>query len=209
MPATSCGSSASSRARRAARARPRRAARGGSARALLARAVAQAPGERVGVALRGRRVGQRAGVLVDAEREGGRLERRDGDLALGEDADERRRQRAVLGEDDVLGRAPSPAGSPRVVVEDDLLHGRVERDRLELAEPRRVQRLDDDQPADRVELEPRRLDERRARRRGGGRTRGRSGSASRTSADDRARIEAARGQHRREARRSRCSRGWR
>jgi hypothetical protein len=43
---------------------------------------------------------------VDAERKGGGLERRDGDLTLGEDADERRRQRAVLREDRVLGLDP-------------------------------------------------------------------------------------------------------
>ena len=41
----------------------------------------------------------------------------------------------------------------RVMVEHDLLHGRVERHRLELAETARVRRLDDDQPADGVELE--------------------------------------------------------
>ena len=69
---------------------------------LLSRAVAQAPGERVGVALRRGRIGERAGVLVDAERERGRLERRRLELALGEDADERRRQRAVLREHDAF-----------------------------------------------------------------------------------------------------------
>ena len=56
---------------------------------LLPGAVAEAPAQRLGVALSRRRVGEGAGVLVDPEREGCRLERRDGDLALGEDADER------------------------------------------------------------------------------------------------------------------------
>ena len=44
-----------------------------------------------------------------------------------------------------------------MVVEDDLLDLRIERDRLELAEPGRVSRLDDDQAADRAEVEPGRL----------------------------------------------------
>jgi hypothetical protein len=56
---------------------------------LLLGAVAEAPGQRLGVALSRCRVGEGAGVLVDAEREGRCLERRDRDLALGEDADER------------------------------------------------------------------------------------------------------------------------
>ena len=113
---------------------------------LLARAVAEAPCERLGVALGRRRVRQRARVLVDAERERRRLERRDGDLALGEDADERRRQRRRP------RRARRSRAAPlgelaRVVVEDDLLDAGVERDRLELAEPRGVHRLDDDRAA--------------------------------------------------------------
>ena len=53
---------------------------------LLARAVAKAPGERLSVAPRRGRVRERARVLVDSEREHRRLERRHGDLALGEDA---------------------------------------------------------------------------------------------------------------------------
>ena len=40
---------------------------------LQAGTVTQAPGDRLGVALRGRSEGERAGVLVNAEREGGRL----------------------------------------------------------------------------------------------------------------------------------------
>ncbi len=163
---------------------------------VLPCAVPQAPREGIRVPLRGRRVGQRPRVLVDAEREDRRLERRDGDLSLGEDADERRRQRPVLGQDDVVG--PRPVGGlARVMVEDDLLHVRVERDGLELAETACVRRLDDDQPADGVELEPRCLDELQlicvepaqlpdvAVERAG-------------DADDRPRIEAAHGEHRRE-----------
>ncbi len=45
------------------------------------------------------------------------------------------------------------------MVEQCLLHGGVERDGLELAEARRARRLDDDQPADGVELESRGLDD--------------------------------------------------
>jgi hypothetical protein len=44
-----------------------------------------------------------------------------------------------------------------VVVEDDLLHSRVERHRLELAQTARIRSLDDDQAADGVELETRRV----------------------------------------------------
>src|SRR5256714_12299725 len=44
------------------------------------------------------------------------------------------------------------------MVEDDLLDLRIGRDRLELAEPTRMPGVDDDEPADRVELEPRGLD---------------------------------------------------
>src|SRR5690242_5936986 len=83
------------------------------------------------VSARRGRVRERAGVLVDPEREHGRLEWRDRDLAFGEDAHERRRQRAVGGDDRVLGL--DPFGQLRdVVVEDGLLHVRVERHRLEL-----------------------------------------------------------------------------
>jgi len=63
---------------------------------LLLRAVAQAPAERLGIALRRGRVRERPRVLVDPEREDCRLERADRHLALGEHADKRRRQGAVL-----------------------------------------------------------------------------------------------------------------
>ncbi len=59
----------------------------------------------------------------------------------------------------MLGRGPVGriAG---VVVEDHLLDVRVERDLLELAETATRERLDDDRPPDRVELEPGGFDER-------------------------------------------------
>ena len=127
-----------------------------AAHLLLAGAMVEAPGQRVGVSARGRGVRERARVLVDAEREDGRLERRDGDLPLGEHPDERGRQSRVLREHGLLRR--DPAGQlVAVVVEDDLLDLRVERDRLELAEPRRVHRLDDDEPLDRAQVEAGRL----------------------------------------------------
>src|SRR5439155_23783664 len=98
---------------------------------FLRRPVAQAPRERLGVALRRRRIGQRTGVLVDPERERRRLERCHRELALGEDAGQRRRERAVLREHGASGEDPGGEYA-RVVVEDDLLDRRVERDRLEL-----------------------------------------------------------------------------
>ena len=114
---------------------------------LLARAVPQAPRQGVRVALCRRRVRQRAGVLVDAEREDRRLERRHGDFPLGEDADEHRRQGPVLGQDHVLGPRPVRRLAC-VMVEHHLLHLRVERQRLELAQSAGAGRLDDDQATD-------------------------------------------------------------
>jgi hypothetical protein len=120
---------------------------------LLVRPVAEAPRQRLGVPLGRRRVRERTGVLVDPEREGGRLHRRDAELALREDADERRRQRSVLREHRVLRR--DPLGElARVMVEDEGLDVGIERHRLELAEASRMRGLDDDQATDRVELEP-------------------------------------------------------
>ena len=97
-------------------------------------------------------IAERARVLVDAEGEDGGLERRHLELALGEDPDHRRRQRAVVGEHEVLGLDPVRrlAG---VVVEDDDLDLGVAGDALELAEALRLHRLDDDQPADGVEVD--------------------------------------------------------
>jgi hypothetical protein len=126
---------------------------------VLTGAVTQAPAERLRVTLRRARVGQRPGVLVDPERKGGRLDAAHGKLALGEDADERGRKRAVLGDHHGIGRDPLRELATRVVVEDHLLDRGVEGNALELAEPRGVNRLDDDQAADRLQLEPRRVDE--------------------------------------------------
>ena len=120
---------------------------------ILARPVAEAPRERIDVALRRRRVRERPRVLVDSEREGGRLERRRPQLPLGDDPDERRRERAVRRQDGrIVG---DPVGKPvlPVVVEERLFDLRIERDRLELAEARGARDLDDDQATDGVELE--------------------------------------------------------
>ena len=164
---------------------------------ILARAVAQAPRERVRVPLRRRRVRQRARVLVDAERERGRLERCRRELSLGEDPDEGRRQRAV-GRDDrrVLVH---PVGKLRVlvVVEEDLLHAGVERHGLELAEARRGRGLDHDQAADRVELEAARLDDVLELVRVQA-IEVANVAVQRADRHDRARIEMPRGEHRRE-----------
>jgi hypothetical protein len=110
---------------------------------LLARAVAQAPGQGLRIALGRRRVRERARVLVDPEREGGRLEGRHRELTLREHADEGGRECAVLGKHGVLRGGPV-RGLARVVVEDDRLDGRVDRDRLELAQPGGMSGLDDD-----------------------------------------------------------------
>ena len=163
---------------------------------ILARAVADAPGEGVGVPLRGRRVRERARVLVDAERERGRLEHGGLDLALGEDADECRRERPVGGDHGSAWTHPL-RDDVGVMVEEGLLDRGIERDRFELSEARGVRRLHDDESPDRVELETARLD----------------GAAELVSVQaievadvsvqaperhDRARVEAARGEHRRE-----------
>ena len=120
---------------------------------VLSCAVAETPRQRVHVALRRRGVRQRARVLVDTERENGRLEPRRRELALGDDADEGRRQRAVRRDDCVLLRDPVGERIVTVMVEEHLLDAGVERDGLELAQPRGARRLDDDQAADRRELE--------------------------------------------------------
>jgi hypothetical protein len=119
------------------------------------------------------------------------------DLALGEDADEGRGQRTVLREHD--GLRVDPVGSDRVgvMVEERLLDGGVERDRLELAEPGGARRLEDDQPADGIELESRDLDH-------GLECVGVQAievahvAIERTHGDHRARVQMSRGQHRAE-----------
>ena len=96
--------------------------------------MTQAPRECLRVALRRARVGERSRVLVDPEREDRRLERRHLHLALGEHADEGGGQGAVVRQDCVLRR--NPVGQlARVMVEDDLLDRRVQRDSLQLPEP--------------------------------------------------------------------------
>ncbi len=164
---------------------------------ILPRAMAQTPGERVGVPLRARRVRQRAGVLVDAEREGRGLERRGQQLALGEDADERGRQSAVVREHRGVRVDPVGELGLAVMIEEDLLHRQIERNGLELAEARRVRGLDHDQAADRVRFETGDLDD-------GLELLGMQAievadvAVERTDGDDRAGIEAMRGEHRRE-----------
>ena len=95
---------------------------------------------------------------MDPEGEHRGLERRDGELALREDADEGGREGAVVREHGVL--LVNPRGKLRgVMVEDDLLDLRIEGNGLQLAEARGVNRLDDDQAPDRVELETRGFDD--------------------------------------------------
>ena len=174
---------------------------------LLAGAVADAPGECLDVSLRRRRVGQRAGVLVDPQRERGRLHRRHRHLAVGENADERRRQGAVLR--DHRCRRVGPLGQlARVVVEHDLLDRRIARDGLELRQPRGADGLDDDQAADICHLDACRLRRARARRRSGGRSRGRSGSGTPAPPRSRPGTACARRAATR-TRRSPCSCEWR
>jgi len=124
---------------------------------ILARAVAKAPREGVGIALGARRIRERARVLMYSECERRCLKCGREDLALGEDPDERRRQRSVCGSHSGLLVYPFREPSLTVMVEQRFFHGRIERDRLELAEPRSGGRLDHDQPSDGVEFEPPRL----------------------------------------------------
>ena len=90
---------------------------------VLARPVAEAPGERLGVTQGRARVGQRAGVLVDAEGEHGRLERRHGDLALGQDADRASSSAHRLRDHGRLRRQPLGERLAVVVEEHDLDSG--------------------------------------------------------------------------------------
>ena len=146
---------------------------------VLPRAVAQAPGERLGVAKRDARVAERAGVLVDPEREHGRLERRQLDLALGED----RRPASSSGRRPPSGRrsprAPSRAPPRAWWSKSDDLDARVARDVLELAQPRRRGRSRRRSAARSRRVDASRAPRRRAPPRAGGRSRARCGSASR------------------------------
>ncbi len=163
---------------------------------VLARTVAQAPGQRVDVALGRRRVGERPRVLVDAEREHRRLEGCRVELALREDADERRRERPVRRDHGSLGR--DPVGQlAAVVVEQHLLDRGIERDLLQLPEPRGLSRLDDDESPDRVELEATRLDDAVELVRVQA-VEVADVAVQRADGDDRGRVEAARREHRRE-----------
>ena len=173
---------------------------------LLAGPVAEAPGERLGVTEGRARVGQRAGVLVDPEGERGRLERRHGDLALGQDADERRRERAVSRDHGRLRRQPLGEGLA-VVVEEHDLDTRSQGAR-KLAELRRVAQLDEHEPRDlrRDRSGPRRRG--RARPHAAARTPARCGSTS--PSGRRPRVDRAGGTPAStRTRRSRCSDGRR
>ena len=90
---------------------------------------------------------------MDSERERGCLERRRHQLSLGEDPDERRRERSVRRQHGLLRGDPVGKLALGVVIEENRLDSGIECHRLELAEPRGRGDLDDDQPLDRVELE--------------------------------------------------------
>ncbi len=120
---------------------------------LLARSVAHAPRKRLRVADRRPRVAERTRVLVDAERERRRLERAHLDLALGEDRHHRRRKRAVVRPDGILGAHPV-GRLARMVVEEHHLDIGAPRNGLEFAQALRVGRLDDDEPLDAVRVDP-------------------------------------------------------
>jgi hypothetical protein len=96
---------------------------------------------------------------VDPEREDRGLQRTHRNLSFGQHADERGRQGSVLRDDDVLGRGPVGQLLLAVVVEDDLVDRRIERELLELAESACVDGFDDDQTPNRIELEPRGVDD--------------------------------------------------
>jgi hypothetical protein len=114
---------------------------------LLASPVPHAPGERLGVADGRPRIAERARVLVDAEREGRRLDRAHLDLPFGQDRHHGGREGAVLGTHGVL--LPYPVELAGVVVEEDDLDLGAPGSRLEVAQAFRMRRLDDDQPLDR------------------------------------------------------------
>ena len=78
---------------------------------LLVRAEAHAGGQRLDVAVGGRGVGQGAGVLVDAERERGRVHRRDARSPLEQQPQHPRHHAAVGG--DKRARRPPRAGRDR------------------------------------------------------------------------------------------------
>src|SRR2546425_10279620 len=93
-----------------------------------------------------------------------------------------------------------------MVVEDDLLDVRIERDRLELAEPAGVRRLDDHQAPDRVSLEPRGVGEGELVRMQAGEIADGAGVGARGTGDG-ARGKAARTKATRATRQDRCGGG--
>jgi hypothetical protein len=119
---------------------------------LLAGPMPHAPRERLGVADGRPRVAERAGVLVDAESEGCRLDGAHLDLPFRQDRHHGGREGAVLGADGVL--RPHPVELVGVVVEEDDLDLGVPRGCFELAQAFRMRRLDDDQPFDRPGIDP-------------------------------------------------------
>ncbi len=114
---------------------------------LLVGALPHAEGERLDVAHRGRRKGERPGVLVDPQREDRGLEWRHLELALGDDAQHEGDQRAVVGGDHV-GRVDERRQVARraMVVEDEDLDVGPFDEHAELAEPVRVIGLDEHEP---------------------------------------------------------------
>ena len=123
------------------------------------RAAAHAPGQRLRVPRRRGGERERAGVLVDAEREHGGLERRHRDPALGDDAHEESDQRAVAGADQGVGvEVRRQVARVRVVVEGDDLHPVPAAQVAEVAEAVGVHGVDQDQAADGVPVHIRGVD---------------------------------------------------
>ena len=109
----------------------------------LVGAVAGAKGQRLDVSKAGGGIGQRAGVLVDAQRQRGGLGRGRLDRPLGEDPGHRRRERPVGRDHQVVGRNPVRRLAA-VMVEQHRLDA-VAFDHLrQLAQPSQIGGLDDD-----------------------------------------------------------------
>jgi hypothetical protein len=123
---------------------------------LLVGACSQAGGKRFDVALGRRGVGQRSRVLVNAEREGGCLHRRDGNSPLEQEPQHGRHDAAVLGRE----RCGAVERLVAVVIEDDDLHVALPGEVRQVAEPGEVRHLDEHQPPDGVPVERRGLDAR-------------------------------------------------
>ena len=119
---------------------------------VLAGAVAKAPRERLSVPERDAGIAERAGVLVDPERENSRLQRRHLDLTLGQDRHHRRREGPVFGTDDVVRPHPVELVFNMVVEQDDF-DLRIARDALEVSKPSGMRRLHDDEPLDGAQVD--------------------------------------------------------